>query len=58
MLVSLGLMVLLGPPIVVAVVIIVQEGGPYSAIYLWAFMLVLSIVMMSLYLVLIAPLFN
>jgi len=35
-----------------------QKGGPYLAIYLWAFMFVLSLVMMTLYPVLIAPLFN
>lgn len=35
-----------------------QKGGPYLAIYLWAFMFVLSLVMMTIYPVLIAPLFN
>lgn len=35
-----------------------QKGGAYLAIYLWAFMFVLSLVMMTLYPVLIAPLFN
>ncbi|CAK7348832.1 unnamed protein product [Dovyalis caffra] len=35
-----------------------KKGGPYLAIYLWAFMFVLSLVMMTLYPVLIAPLFN
>jgi len=58
MVVGLGLSVLLGPPIVAAIIIIVQKGGPYLAIYLWAFMLILSLVMMSLYPILIAPLFN
>uniref|UniRef100_A0A0C9QWP0 CAAX prenyl protease n=1 Tax=Wollemia nobilis TaxID=56998 RepID=A0A0C9QWP0_9CONI len=58
MIVSLGLTVLLGPPIIAAMIIIVQKGGPYLAIYLWAFMLVLSLVMMTLYPILIAPLFN
>ncbi|XP_051145144.1 CAAX prenyl protease 1 homolog isoform X2 [Andrographis paniculata] len=33
-------------------------GGPYLALYLWAFMLVVSLVMMTIYPVLIAPLFN
>ncbi|CAM8960827.1 hypothetical protein QQ045_003529 [Rhodiola kirilowii] len=50
--------IILGPPIVAAIITIVQKGGPYLAIYLWAFMFVLSIVMMTLYPVLIAPLFN
>lgn len=58
MVVGLGLSVLLGPPIVAAMIVIVQKGGPYLAIYLWAFMLILSLVMMSLYPILIAPLFN
>ncbi|CAN1293170.1 CAAX prenyl protease 1 homolog [Linum perenne] len=35
-----------------------KKGGPYLAIYLWAFMFVLSLVMMTIYPVLIAPLFN
>uniref|UniRef100_I1N3U4 CAAX prenyl protease n=1 Tax=Glycine max TaxID=3847 RepID=I1N3U4_SOYBN len=35
-----------------------KKGGPYLAIYLWAFTFGLSIVMMTLYPVLIAPLFN
>ena len=58
MVAGLGLSVLLGPPIVAAMIVIVQKGGPYLAIYLWAFMLILSLVMMSLYPILIAPLFN
>ncbi|KAJ6334563.1 hypothetical protein OIU78_011440 [Salix suchowensis] len=52
------LAILLGPPIVSAIILIVQKGGLYLAIYLWAFMFVLSLVMMTLYPVLIAPLFN
>ncbi|KAJ0111653.1 hypothetical protein Patl1_00495 [Pistacia atlantica] len=52
------LAIILGPPIVSAIIIIVQKGGPYLAIYLWGFMFVLSLVMMTLYPILIAPLFN
>ncbi|CAL9153886.1 unnamed protein product [Musa hybrid cultivar] len=52
------LSILLGPPIVSAIIFIVQKGGPYLAIYLWAFMFVLSLVMMTIYPILIAPLFN
>ncbi|KAJ3680309.1 hypothetical protein LUZ60_016587 [Juncus effusus] len=52
------LSIILGPPIVAAIIYIVQKGGPYLAIYLWGFMFVLSIVMMTIYPVLIAPLFN
>ncbi|XP_010933964.1 CAAX prenyl protease 1 homolog isoform X1 [Elaeis guineensis] len=55
---AICLYILLGPPIVAAIIVIVQKGGPYLAIYLWAFMFVLSIVMMTLYPILIAPLFN
>ncbi|KAL2892127.1 CAAX prenyl protease 1-like protein [Bienertia sinuspersici] len=55
---SIVLAVVIGPPIVSAIIFIVQKGGPYLAIYLWGFMFVLSIVMMTLYPVLIAPLFN
>lgn len=58
MLMGLGLMVVVGPPIVAAIIFIVQKGGPYLALYLWGFMLLLSLVMMALYPVLIAPLFN
>ncbi|XP_059318189.1 CAAX prenyl protease 1 homolog [Lycium ferocissimum] len=52
------LAIVIGPPIVAAIITIVQKGGPYLAIYLWGFMLVLSLVMMTLYPILIAPLFN
>lgn len=52
------LSILLGPPIVAALIVIVQKGGPYLAIYLWVFMFLLSIVMMTLYPILIAPMFN
>lgn len=55
---SIILSVVIGPPIVAAIILIVQKGGPYLAIYLWGFMLVLSLVMMTIYPVLIAPLFN
>lgn len=52
------LAIVIGPPIVAAIITIVQKGGPYLAIYLWAFMLIVSLVMMTLYPVVIAPLFN
>ncbi|KAG9455291.1 hypothetical protein H6P81_008195 [Aristolochia fimbriata] len=58
MLKGMAISVVLGPPIVAAIIIIVQKGGPYLAIYLWGFMFVLSLVMMTLYPILIAPLFN
>ncbi|XP_038682734.1 CAAX prenyl protease 1 homolog isoform X2 [Tripterygium wilfordii] len=52
------LSIVLGPPIISAIILIVQKGGDYLAIYLWAFMFVLSLVMMTVYPILIAPLFN
>ncbi|XP_009628878.1 CAAX prenyl protease 1 homolog [Nicotiana tabacum] len=55
---GIALAIVIGPPIVAAIIVIVQKGGPYLAIYLWGFMLVLSLVMMTLYPILIAPLFN
>ncbi|XP_016506684.1 CAAX prenyl protease 1 homolog [Nicotiana tabacum] len=55
---GIALAIVIGPPIVAAIIFIVQKGGPYLAIYLWGFMLVLSLVMMTLYPILIAPLFN
>ncbi|CAH9093114.1 unnamed protein product [Cuscuta epithymum] len=55
---SIILTIVIGPPIVAAIILIVQKGGPFLAIYLWGFMLVLSLVMMTLYPILIAPLFN
>jgi STE24 endopeptidase len=52
------LSIIIGPPIVASIIVIVQKGGPYLAIYLWAFMFGLSLVMLTIYPVLIAPLFN
>ncbi|XP_058737395.1 CAAX prenyl protease 1 homolog [Vicia villosa] len=52
------LSIIIGPPIVAAIIVIVQKGGPYLAIYLWAFMFVLSLVMLTIYPIIIAPLFN
>ncbi|WVZ74209.1 hypothetical protein U9M48_022421 [Paspalum notatum var. saurae] len=52
------LSMILGPPIVAAIIYIVQIGGPYLAIYLWGFMFVLALLMMTIYPIIIAPLFN
>ncbi|KAE8693842.1 CAAX prenyl protease 1-like protein [Hibiscus syriacus] len=52
------LAIVLGPPIVSAIIWIIQKGGHYLAIYLWGFMFVLSLAMMTIYPILIAPLFN
>jgi STE24 endopeptidase len=46
------------PPILGAVVWILLHTGPYMALYLWAFTFTLSIVMMTVYPTVIAPLFN
>jgi hypothetical protein len=35
-----------------------QNGGPYLAIYLWGFMFALALLMMTIYPIMIAPLFN
>ncbi|KAG8044253.1 hypothetical protein GUJ93_ZPchr0136g33676 [Zizania palustris] len=52
------LSILFGPPMVAAIIIIVQNGGPYLAIYLWGFMFALSLLMMTIYPIVIAPLFT
>lgn len=52
------LSIVLAPPIVAAVIVIVQNGGPYLAIYLWGFMFALALLMMTIYPIMIAPLFN
>lgn len=46
------------PPIVAGIVYILQHSGTIMVIYLFSFLLVLSLVMMTIYPVLIAPLFN
>jgi len=38
--------------------VLCQIGGPYLAIYLWGFMFVLALLMMTIYPIVIAPLFN
>lgn len=55
---GLILSIIIGPPIIAAIIYIVQIGGPYLALYLWGFIFVLSIFMMTVYPILIAPLFN
>ncbi|KAF8693672.1 hypothetical protein HU200_039084 [Digitaria exilis] len=52
------LSMILGPPIVAAIIYIIQIGGHYVAIYLWGFMFVLAVLMMTIYPIVIAPLFN
>ncbi len=55
---SLVLTVIFTPPILAGIIWILLHTGPYMAVYLWAFMLTLSLVMMTVYPTLIAPLFN
>ncbi len=55
---SLLLTVLFTPPILAGVIWILLHTGPYMAVYLWGFMFTLSIVMMTVYPTVIAPLFN
>lgn len=55
---GIGISLIIGPPIIAAIIFIVKIGGPYLAFYLWGFMFALSIVMLTLYPILIAPLFN
>ncbi|GAX75985.1 hypothetical protein CEUSTIGMA_g3428.t1 [Chlamydomonas eustigma] len=46
------------PPIVVGITYILQIGGAWLALYLWGFMLALSLFFMTIYPTVIAPLFN
>lgn len=55
---SLFLTVLFVPPIVAGIVYILLHTGPAMALYLWIFMFVLSLLMLTVYPVFIAPLFN
>lgn len=54
--VALGLVFL--PPIIAAITLILKNTGPLVALYLWFFILVVSLFMMTIYPVVIAPLFN
>lgn len=46
-------------PIVLSILIpIINNGGKFLALWLWLFMFIMAIVMMTIYPVLIAPLFN
>jgi len=55
---SICLMVVFTPIIEGLIIPIITYGGKFLAIYLWAFMFALALVMMTIYPVLIAPLFN
>ena len=53
-----ALLLVMAPPVVVAVVKILRSTGPYVALYLWAFLLVLNVFLMTIYPTIIAPMFN
>mmetsp|Transcript_22614 Transcript_22614/g.67349 ORF Transcript_22614/g.67349 Transcript_22614/m.67349 type:complete len:451 (-) Transcript_22614:668-2020(-) len=55
---GIALGAVLMPPVIVAVTRILQVGGPFLALYLWAFILALSLFLMTIYPTCIAPLFN
>jgi STE24 endopeptidase len=57
-LMTLGLTFLLGMPILSAVVYIIRIGGPHFYYYVWACLCVVSIILMTIYPTMIAPLFN
>jgi STE24 endopeptidase len=57
-LMTLGLTFLLGMPILSAVVYIIHIGGPHFYYYVWACLCVVSIILMTIYPTMIAPLFN
>jgi STE24 endopeptidase len=46
------------PPIVAGITVILQRAGALLPLYLWGFIFSLSLVMMTIYPTLIAPLFN
>jgi STE24 endopeptidase len=57
-LISLALTMGIGFPIVSIVVWLVRWGGPYFYFYVWTFLFVVSVIMMTIFPVWIAPLFN
>lgn len=49
---------ILMPPIICGVTYILQHSGPWLPLYLWGFIFSISLIMMTIYPVVIAPLFN
>lgn len=41
-----------------AIIYVVRNGGPYFYFYVWAFLCIMSIILMTIYPTVIAPLFN
>ena len=56
--VQLLLTLVIAPPLLAAFVYILLHSGPYMALYLWGFVFAVSMLFMTLYPSLIAPLFN
>ena len=54
--VLLGLLLL--PPLVAGFTYILQHSGPYVGLHLWAFLLAVSLLMITIYPTFVAPLFN
>ena len=54
----MGLGLVFIPPIVGGITLILKNTGPLVALYLYFFILVLSLFMLTIYPVVIAPLFN
>jgi STE24 endopeptidase len=57
-LIMIGLSLGLGAPILSVVVYIIRMGGPHFYFYVWSFLCIISIIMMTIYPTVIAPLFN
>jgi STE24 endopeptidase len=55
---SVGLTFLLGLPILSVLIWLIRVGGPRFYLYVWVFLLFVSVIMMTIYPVYIAPLFN
>eukprot|EP00899_Mesostigma_viride_P009196 jgi/Mesvir1/18278/Mv09543-RA.2 len=49
---------IIGPPVIAAIIAIVQRTGPLFPLYLWLFLFIFALVMMTVYPTLIQPLFN
>ena len=56
--ISLALGLVIGCPIFAVVIYVVRNGGPYFYFYVWGFLCTVTMVLMTIYPTLIAPLFN
>lgn len=55
---SLALTAVIGSPVLATLIWIIQKGGPYFYLYVWAFLFCFSVAMMTIVPVFIMPLFN